>query len=400
MADRSPVSRRQSSRRRHPGEEYLVERKGSAHWYYDFSIDGHRYRGSSGTTDQADAAKFAFDLREREWRRISLGEQPVKHLTLAEAFATYYEERSKGTRSGEIVQRHQMARMIRILGTRLRLADLDDATIADLLARLRAGEAATEGQETRSRIAAASVNRYLGTISVVCEWARDTRGAVVGPWNRKHHLLREPPPRETYLQHEQAAALMREVAGHARPIIYLDLLTGLRKANVTELTWEQIDLRFRALRVRQKGDRPLSLPITDKASALLEQIEPDAAKRSGPVFWYGNPTTSCLCSHCVSPLYRGAPIRDWRETFKTAAKAIGMPHLRPHDLRHTVASWLLDATGDIHLVRDQLGHSQLATTLRYAHRMPGRRAEGIDAATAALEVPASGTTKKKDGTDG
>ncbi|MEY4299851.1 MAG: hypothetical protein RIR25_1087 [Verrucomicrobiota bacterium] len=381
--------------RRRPiaGEEYLVERPGTAHLAYDFSIEGHRFRGSAGTADREAAAQLVFALRDREWRRLKLGEQPAAEISLAEACAAYYEQRGRGTAYGDAGQRFQMARMVRILGPSLRLSDLDDRAVSRLMLALRAGEGANEGHEARSELKPASCNRYLATLSVICRWARETQNAAVGPWTKTHHTLKEPEPRETYLLHEQAGELLGSIVPHARPIVFLDLLTGLRKNNVTTLTWDQVDLQFRVLRVRQKGDRPLSVPLTDKAAELLARVEPDPKKRVGPIWWYGNPTTGCACAHCVSPLYRGQPILDWRRSFRTAARKIGMPTLRQHDLRHTVASWVLDSTGDIHLVRDQLGHKRIETTLRYAHRMPGKRTQGIEAATAGLALPAPAVKK-------
>jgi integrase len=50
-----------------------------------------------------------------------------------------------------------------------------------------------------------------------------------------------------------------------------------------------------------------------------------------------------------------------------ARKKAGMPHLRFHDLRHTCASWLINAGVDLYTVGKILGHSGPQTTARYAH---------------------------------
>lgn len=60
--------------------------------------------------------------------------------------------------------------------------------------------------------------------------------------------------------------------------------------------------------------------------------------------------------------------RIWNE----AVAAAGLPpSLTPHDLRDTAASLMLQATGDLYYVKEQLGHSSVKVTERYAHTYPG-----------------------------
>lgn len=46
-------------------------------------------------------------------------------------------------------------------------------------------------------------------------------------------------------------------------------------------------------------------------------------------------------------------------------------HVRMHDLTHAHASWLLAGGADLKSVMDRLGHSQIQTTQRYLHSLPG-----------------------------
>lgn len=59
--------------------------------------------------------------------------------------------------------------------------------------------------------------------------------------------------------------------------------------------------------------------------------------------------------------------RMLRDDFEAARAAIGLPHVRWHDLRHTCASWLVQAGVPLTTIRDLLGHSTIAVTQRYAH---------------------------------
>jgi site-specific recombinase XerD len=62
---------------------------------------------------------------------------------------------------------------------------------------------------------------------------------------------------------------------------------------------------------------------------------------------------------------------EFRRAFKKALKQAGLPKsVRIHDLRHTFASWLAIKGVPLQQIKELLGHSQITTTLRYAHLNP------------------------------
>jgi integrase len=384
-----------------PGEEYIDRPDGSSIWQIDFSIEGRRFRRSSGHTEKAAAAALALKLWQEAWDEIKLGVQRRQEMTINEACIRYYSEVCEGTPYGERSQKYNMDLLVSGLGKHTLLSAIDDDRVANLARGFKTRPAPSAGY--KDGLSPATINRYLTTLSVVCKRAAEVWGVSVGPWNKKKHMLREPKGREVFLDHAQARKLLNGLCGHARPIVLLDLMTGLRRANVTDLRWEQISLDLGRAVMVQKGDRPLSISLVPDAIALLASVQPDPAKRKGPVWVFGNPNVPCSCPTCSPKRNHGRPIKSIRRAFATAAKGAGLRddeanRLRFHDLRHTYASWLLAEGGDLKLVQDALQHANIATTARYAHLIPGRKEQVIGAAVKGLfaepEAPAVPATEE------
>jgi integrase len=84
----------------------------------------------------------------------------------------------------------------------------------------------------------------------------------------------------------------------------------------------------------------------------------------------------------VFPNIYGEPINDryFRcAIFYPLLEKAGLPKIRIHDTRHTYASLLLQAGAPIHYVKDQLGHSSIATTVDlYGHLSPGANRDTLN----------------------
>ncbi len=71
--------------------------------------------------------------------------------------------------------------------------------------------------------------------------------------------------------------------------------------------------------------------------------------------------------HIIAGAAKGAPRADLHRPWKAVLKAAGIDGVRVHDLRHSFASFGAGASLGLPIIGKLLGHSQAATTHRYAH---------------------------------
>ena len=134
--------------------------------------------------------------------------------------------------------------------------------------------------------------------------------------------------------------------------------TGLRRGELLALRWESIDFSRRILTVEggtAKNRQTRHVPLNDEAMGMLNRWR---EQTNG-----------------------GRRIFEVSTGFKTAwAKLLRRANIttfRWHDLRHHFASRLVQAGVPLNTVRDLLGHSSVAMSLRYAHLAPDQRREAV-----------------------
>jgi integrase len=161
--------------------------------------------------------------------------------------------------------------------------------------------------------------------------------------------------------------------------IRLLMLTGARRNEVLTMKWADVDLgagTWSKPPSSTKQNAAHSVPLSAPARALL--AERMSRRADGDVFVFpGNGSKR----HIVNVWHAWGRI----------CKAVGITGLRVHDLRHSYASQLASAGHSLPLIGALLGHTQPATTHRYAHLLddPLRRAtEQVGAAIESAGKPA------------
>ena len=134
-----------------------------------------------------------------------------------------------------------------------------------------------------------------------------------------------------------------------RRLLVVALHTGMRKGEIRNLRWQDIDFTRRIITVvKSKNGEKRTIPMSNHASRFLK----DAKVRdiSGKVF----------------------PVSETRlrVVFMKTLKKAGISNFRFHDLRHTFATRLVQNGVDLYKVKELLGHKTLSMTTRYAHHYP------------------------------
>ena len=174
--------------------------------------------------------------------------------------------------------------------------------------------------------------------------------------------------RERYLTVEETQRLYAELEKSDTPqlknIVGLLLLLGCRKRELLDSKWEHFDLERRSWRIPMtKSGKARHVPLSTAALAVMAQLPR----------WEG-------CPYVVPNPKTLKPFTCFYRSWNTVRIAAGLPEVRIHDLRHSMASNLVNSGRSIFEVSKILGHSQIKTTQRYAHLSQDTLLAAVDSA--------------------
>lgn len=342
-------------------------RPGSPNRYCNFTVHGHRFRGSLGTDDEETAEILAAKIRSEALLGGIAGRKP--EITLSKALGRYWLERGQHAATADEIKRHGRTLMAG-LGTDTRLSEIGFGMLSGFIAgrRVRKARNPRTGKfELRDR-ANGSINREIGHLrTVMLSAERWGNNVPKVDWGKL--LLDEPENVQTILSAEKEAAFFEALRPDFRPLVRFALVTGLRLENVIGLTWSQVDWDAQTISFRTKSRRPGGalhvLPITGAVAAILSR-----ERGNDPEFVF---TYVCARNRhdpragLIQVKGERYPFTHdgWRKEWMRAREAAGLPRLRFHDLRHTAATRALSAHRNLKTVQRMLGHADIATTLRY-----------------------------------
>lgn len=164
---------------------------------------------------------------------------------------------------------------------------------------------------------------------------------------------------------------------HVKPLILLSINTGCRRGELFDLTWSNVDLDRRILTVTgatAKSRRTRHIPLNREATSVLLNWRAQCEDTSSLVFVNEQGERFDRVNS------------SWRRLLKDAE----ITAFRWHDMRHHFASRLAMGGVDLNTIRELLGHSDYAMTLRYAHLAPEFKLKAVEVLDEARETARGG----------
>lgn len=340
--------------------------EGSRYYRCQFELHGHRVHKSTKATTKKEA-----ELIERQWRE-QIAEDVKQARKTGTAPMTL--DIAAGRYWTEIGQHHKnsattftdIQRLLDYLTPTIRMDAITDDVVASLVARRRSdtrhGKKARKDGKPVKLIANATVNRStIILLKSIMLAARDIWGAAIPKMPRwKKHMLKEPKENTRSLDSNEAVALNGAVRDDYALWFEFARITGLRR-NETLIRWSNVNIFAKRITTVGKGGKEVSTPITPAVEAILKQC-----RGHHPEFVF-----TFVCKRPLEGQVKGQRYPITPEGAKTQWRRLrarsGVQNFRFHDLRHDMATRLLRETGNLKIVQRALNHSDIKTTVKYAH---------------------------------
>jgi integrase len=220
-----------------------------------------------------------------------------------------------------------------------------------------------------------TINRILANLKTALSKAIEWEiGGLDKNVARQVKALRDPPHLDRFLSEKEAERLLGAIRKSQSPmlrfIIPFLLFTGGRKREALDARWEHVNLDLRLWTIPlSKSGKPRHVPLSDQTVEILKSVGAFASiVLSSPCPWvFPNPLTTKPYTSIFHP-------------WDLCRRSVGLPEVRIHDLRHSFASALVNRGMTLFDVKEALGHSNIATTQRYAHLSPERLRNAVQQA--------------------
>jgi integrase len=356
----------------------VYKHKDSPFYHYDFQFKGNRFHGSTGCTSKREAEAFERNERDQAKRQVrSGGAKPSTQLDYVAG--RYWEEIGKHHVGADTTWR-DIERLVKYFGESKLLTEILNDDVAKLVA-WRRGHRVTRHGKGRKNAAAAPFIANATTNRSTTEVLKKlfTRAKAWGiqfeqepDWKR--HWLKEPQERVRELHGGEADRLDDATRDDYRPILEFASASGLR-LNECLLRWPEVNWDARKIERRGKGDKRVTVPITDTIREILWPLRGHHADR---VFTYIARRT-----RKAQKLVKGERYPITYSGLKSAWKRIradaNVSDFRFHDYRHDFATKLLRETRNLKLVQKALNHADIKSTTKYAHVVDDEVRAGLDA---------------------
>lgn len=329
------------------GEKDMGVFRKNGSWWIDYRAGGQRRRekiGPSKALAEKVHAKRQVEIAEgkflgiRKEHKYSFAEATDRFLTYSQANKRSY------LRDVLSVRKH----LLPVFGEKL-------------LSQIGSWDVEKYKAMRKTHVSNGSVNRELACLKTIFNksvlWGMASTNPVKGVrfFPEKRRLR--------FLMPDEIQILLEACSDDFRTIVLTALNTGMRRGEILNLTWDDVDLERRQLLVRDsKNGESRTVEMNDLLTETLKLHMSQQRPRPTNVF-VGR---------------TGAPLTTIQHTFERTCQRAGLTDLHFHDLRHTFASHLVMNGIDLTTVKELLGHKSIQMTLRYAHLSQPHKKKAVE----------------------
>jgi len=313
---------------------YKVKGKKGDRWYVDFYNGGQRIRQVLGSKKDAEDAAALLKADSLRGELQTIRKSDMSFQDLCEKYLEYGQTNGKKS-----LERDEYS--IKALMTRfkhLKITQINPMMIESY-----------KKKRLEEKRKPATVNRELACLRHMLNLARSWKIIRESPMNEVK-LLKEEKYKMRILDRIEADLLIDAAVDHLKPILIVALNTAMRRGEILGLSWNDIDFVNYNIHVKNtKSGKDRILPMNSLVAKTLKEQD-----------------MSCEWIF-PNPQRKDRALKDVSSSLKTACDKIGIEKFRFHDLRHTSATWMVNAGVDLVTIKEILGHSTIAMTMVYAH---------------------------------
>lgn len=242
---------------------------------------------------------------------------------------------------------------------------------------------AAKNPYTDAPMARKTIRGYVQVINAIFDFAMDNRVLDFNPATKLKIPQTAPPATQRRALTEEERQRVMEFEHRAKPSAMLMMLSGLRRGEATALQWNDIDFINNKISVNKSYNfkqKEFKAPKNGKARVVsVPQILIDYLKTLQKVspFVLTNARGGMMTEESWKRLYQSYMLDmnieyGFGGSINKHANNVDVPMVistfTPHELRHTFCTIMFEAGIDAKTAQEQLGHSDIKTTLSiYTH---------------------------------
>ncbi len=334
------------------GSVYLrLTKTGKEKWYIYYRVEGERIREVvKNAQSRADALKVLQVKVADAFRGRHGFKKQEKRIKFKEFAELYIENYAKVNKRSWKTDEYMLKRVKEFFNEK-DLHEIDSLLIDQFRASI-----------LKEGVTKSTANRYMALLksmlNLSIEWGYlKTNPVKVKFFSEMDNL------KERILSKEEEQSLLEACSAHLKPIVLTALHTGMRKGEILNLKWSQVDFTNMVIKVENtKSGKPRLIPINECLLEELMRLKRQSGK-SNYVFLYPD---------------SGKPLKDVKRSFPGAVRRSGIRGLRFHDLRHSFASRLVAKGVDLITIKELLGHHSVRITERYTHSNSEQKKSAVE----------------------